>query len=176
MAIKDALLPEFDHEMASTRTLLERVPDGRGGWKPHTKSMSVGELAMHVAEMSAWPAMTLEQDELDFNPPGGTPYRTPGFETAAGLIAIFDANVKASRAALARATDEQFMQKWALKNGGVVLMSMPRAAVMRSFVLNHIIHHRGQLTVYLRLLDVPLPSIYGPTADLKQQGGAAGPT
>ena len=167
MAIKDALLPEFDHEMATTRTLLERVPDGRGDWKPHAKSMSLGELAMHVAEMWGWMAMTLEQDELDFNPPGATPYRTPKFENAAGLVAIFDANVKASREALARATDEQFGQHWALKNGGVVLMSMPRTAVVRTFVLNHVIHHRGQLTVYLRLLDVPLPSVYGPTADLK---------
>lgn len=167
MAIKDALLPEFDHEMATTRTLLARVPDDRGDWKPHAKSMSVGELAMHIGEVPTWLTMTLLQDEFDTNPPGGTPYRTPAFQGAGKLVEMFDANVKASREALARATDEQFMQGWSLKSGGTVHMSMPRVAVVRSFVLNHLIHHRGQLSVYLRLLDVPLPSIYGPTADLQ---------
>lgn len=167
MAIKDALLPEFDHEMATTRTLLARVPDDRGDWKPHAKSMSVGELAMHIGEVPTWLTMTLLKDEFDTNPPGGTPYRTPAFESAGKLVEMFDANVKAAREALARATDEQFMQGWSLKSGGAVLMSMPRVAVTRSFVLNHLIHHRGQLSVYLRLLDVPLPSVYGPTADLQ---------
>jgi uncharacterized damage-inducible protein DinB len=170
MAIKDALLPEFTQEMAVTRTVLERVPTDRADWKPHAKSMSLGELAMHLAEVPSWLGVTFGGSEFDTNPPGGTPYRSKAFTSTSALVAAFDANVVAGREALSHATDEQFMQPWALKSGGHVLMSMPRAAVVRGFVLNHLIHHRGQLSVYLRLLDVPLPSIYGPTADLKQFG------
>jgi uncharacterized damage-inducible protein DinB len=168
MAIKDALLPEFTQEMAVTRTVLERVPGDRVDWKPHAKSMSLGELAMHIAEVPSWLTMTLVQLEFDTNPPGGPAYRTPAFTTTGALVAAFDTHVTAAREALGRATDELFFQPWSLKSGGQVLMSMPRAAVARGFVLNHMIHHRGQLSVYLRLLDVPLPSIYGPTADMKQ--------
>ena len=170
MAIKDALLPEFTQEMAVTRTLLERVPGDRADWKPHAKSMSLGELAMHLAEVPSWLGVTFAGSEFDTNPPGGPPYRTPAFTNTSALVAGFDANVAAGREALSHAEDAAFMQPWALKSGGNVLMSMPRAAVVRGFVLNHLIHHRGQLSVYLRLLDVPLPSIYGPTADLKQFG------
>jgi len=154
VAIKDALLPEFTQEMAVTRTLLERVPAERADWKPHAKSMSLGELAMHVAEMPSLLRVTCGGSEFDTNPPGGTPYRTPAFTSTSALVAAFDANVASGREALSHAEDAVFMQPWALKSGGKVLMSMPRAVAVRGFVLNHLIHHRGQLSVYLRLLDV----------------------
>ena len=171
MAIKDALLPEFTQEMAVTRTVLERVPTDRADWKPHAKSMSLGELAMHIAEVPSWLGLAFGGSEFDTNPPGGPPYRTPAFTGTEcprrGLRRQRDGGARRARPTPA---DEQFGQPWALKSGGHVVMSMPRTAVVRGFVLNHLIHHRGQLSVYLRLLDVPLPSIYGPTADLKQFG------
>jgi uncharacterized damage-inducible protein DinB len=167
MAIKDALLPEFDHEMAVTRSLLARVPDDRADWKPHPKSMSVGQLAAHIAALPGWMDVTMNQGEFDMNPPGGSTFVPPTFQGAAKLAADFDAMLVGARAALAGATDERMMEPWSLKNGGAVQFTLPRAAVVRSFVLNHVVHHRGQLSVYLRMLDVPLPSIYGPTADTK---------
>jgi uncharacterized damage-inducible protein DinB len=168
MAIKDAVLPEFDQEMAVTRTLLERVPSGRGDWKPHAKSMPLGELAMHLAGLPSWLALAFGGDEFDTNPPGGPAFRTPAFTDTSTLVAAFDASVAAGREAISQAADDAFTTSWALKSGGHVVLSMPRSAVVRRFVLNHLFHHRGQLSVYLRLLDVPLPSIYGPTADMKQ--------
>jgi len=165
MSIANALLPEFDHEMSVTRTLLERVPDDRGDWKPHPKSMSVGQLAVHLANLPVWMSITLDQDEFDLHPPGGATWTTPPFEGAAKLVTWFDGNVARAREALARTTDGGFMESWSLKDGGAVRMTLPRVAVVRSFVLSHTIHHRGQLSVFLRLLDVPVPGIYGPTAD-----------
>lgn len=165
MTIAQSLLPEFDHEMETTRTLLERVPDAQGGWKPHPKSMTLGRLAVHLAELPGWALMALQQAELDLNPPGGPTYTPPRFESTAALLTLFNANVRNARAALAAATDAQMMVTWTLKNGGKTVFSLPRGAVFRSFVMNHGIHHRGQLSVYLRLQNVPLPSIYGPTAD-----------
>jgi len=167
MTIANALLPEFDHEMAVTRTLLERVPDDRGDWKPHAKSMSVSQLALHLANLPVWMSIALDKDEFDLNPPGGSSWKSPAFEGSQKLVAWFDGNVATAREALARTTDEGFMQSWSLKDGGVVRMTMPRIAVVRSFVLSHTIHHRGQLSVFLRLLDVPVPGIYGPTADTR---------
>jgi uncharacterized damage-inducible protein DinB len=165
MAIAESMLPEFDHETATTRTLLERVPEGKAAWKPHEKSMSLGQLAMHIANLPQWASITLERAEFDTNPPDGSRVTTPAFESAPNLLQFYDANVSAARALLARATDAEFMAPWTLKNGGKSLFSMPRVAVFRSFILNHAVHHRGQLSVYLRLLDVPIPNIYGPTAD-----------
>jgi uncharacterized damage-inducible protein DinB len=165
MAIAESILPEFDHETATTRTLLERVPADQVDWKPHTKSMSLGQLAMHIANLPVWASITLERKEFDTNPPGGTRVTTPLFESIAHLLESYDANVSAARALLARTTDGEFMVQWTLKNGGKSMFSMPRVAVFRSFVMNHAVHHRGQLSVYLRLLDVPIPNIYGPTAD-----------
>ena len=165
MAIAESILPEFDHETATTRTLLERVPAERAEWQPHVKSMSLGSLAMHIASLPNWATVTLERTEFDTNPPGGPRITTPAYESAARLLQIYDANVSAARALLARTTDGEFMVQWTLKSGGKSMFSMPRIAVFRSFVLNHAVHHRGQLSVYLRLLDVPLPNIYGPTAD-----------
>ena len=161
MAIVDALLPEFDHEIATTRKLLERVPDDRFDWKPHDKSMSLGQLASHVATLPSWGQMTMNQPEFDL----GGDFRQPEMKTHADLVSTFDRIAADTRAAMAGKSDAEFMAPWTLKHTGKTLFTMPKAAVMRSFVLNHLIHHRGQLSVYLRLNDVPLPSIYGPSAD-----------
>jgi uncharacterized damage-inducible protein DinB len=165
MAIAESILPEFDHETATTRTLLERVPAEKAEWKPHAKSMSLGQLAMHIANLPMWASITLERKEFDTNPPGGRPATGPSFQSSSHLLETYDANVSAARALIVRTTDGEFMVQWTLKNGGKSMFSMPRVAVLRSFVLNHAVHHRGQLSVYLRLLDVPIPNIYGPTAD-----------
>jgi uncharacterized damage-inducible protein DinB len=165
MAIAESILPEFDHETATTRTLLERVPEVRGSWKPHDKSMSLGELAMHIANIPVWASVTLERKDFDMNPAEGQQIMTPPFESSLQLLRTYDANVGAARTLVARTSDGEFMAQWTLKSGGKTLYSMPRVAVFRSFVLNHAVHHRGQLSVYLRLLDVPIPNIYGPTAD-----------
>jgi uncharacterized damage-inducible protein DinB len=164
MAIKDAILPEFDHEMATTRSLLERVPVD-ADWKPHAKSMTLGRLSAHVTELPYWGVTTMTTTELDFNPPGGQPYVSPTYQSTAQLVKLFDDNVAAARSAIAAASDADMMVNWSLKNGGQTVLTMPRVAVLRTFVMNHIIHHRAQLGVYLRLKDVPLPSTYGPSAD-----------
>jgi uncharacterized damage-inducible protein DinB len=165
MNIVETILPEFDHETATTRTLLERVPEAKADWKPHAKSMSIGHLAMHIANIPVWASRTLERKEFDVNPTDEPRIATPPFESLIHLLRTHDANVQAARALLTRATDGEFMVQWTLKSAGKPLYSMPRIAVFRSYVLNHAVHHRGQLSVYLRLLDVPLPNIYGPTAD-----------
>ena len=165
MAISDSLLPEFDHEVATTRSLLEIVPEAAAAWKPHEKSMTLGQLAAHVANIPGWVVSTMTSTELDFNPPGGTPWVEPTFDGTEALVNTLDKNIKAARAAISEASDDDMFIDWSLKNNGETLLTMPRVAVLRSFVMNHLIHHRGQLSVYLRLQDVPLPSIYGPTAD-----------
>ena len=154
-----SLLPEFDQEMATTRRLLERAPTDKGQWKPHPKSFSLGHLAQLVSWMPGWIANTVRQTELDLLKAPGY-----GYETTEALVSAFDQNVRESRAALETAKDADFDILWALKRGDMVLFSAPRRAVVRTHI-SHLIHHRGQLSVYLRLLDVPLPSIYGPTAD-----------
>ncbi len=161
MPIVDALLPEFDHEMTTTRKVLERVPEDKFDWKPHAKSFSLGALAAHVVALPAWGAETLTRSEVDIagsQPPAAPPSK-------AELVATFDTHGATTRSALAGKTDAELMATWTLKRGGKAIFSMPKANVLRSFVLNHLIHHRGQLSVYLRLLDVPVPSIYGPSAD-----------
>lgn len=164
MALADAFLHEFDHEMGVTRRLLERVPDGQFDWKPHDKSMSLGRLAEHVAEIpTTWVAGTIELGELDLDDGRPEGYRPPA--TRDELVAFFDRNVAAARAALAGRTDAELVAPWTLKQSGVVLFTMPKAAVLRSYAFNHIVHHRGQLSVYLRLCDVSVPPMYGPTAD-----------
>jgi len=165
MAIRDLLLPEFDQEMVLTRHVLERVPDGRGEWKPHEKSFPLAHLAQLVARLPAWVPMTTQRTELDIAPVGGS--ASPGYsiETTATLLADFDANVKIGRQALAVVTDEELLVPWTLKRGGQAVMTQPRYQILRAMVLNHIVHHRAQLGVYLRLLDVPVPQLYGPTAD-----------
>jgi uncharacterized damage-inducible protein DinB len=161
MSIADALLPEFDHEMVVTRTLLERVPDGKFDWKPHQKSMSLGQLSQHVANIPRWGTVTLGQSEFDL---AAEPPR-PDLSTRAEVLAVFDQHVRDARAALVGRGDGEMMAPWALKRGGTTIFSMPKAAVWRSFVMSHLIHHRAQLGVYLRMHDVPLPSMYGPSAD-----------
>jgi uncharacterized damage-inducible protein DinB len=165
MPIADMLLPEFDHEMAYTRKMLERVPDDKLGWKPHLKSMDLGALASHVATNAHWVAGMLASESFDFAPPGGPPYSVPRAGSKADLLAKFDQSAVEARAALAGATDQQLVQPWSLLAGGHTVFSMPRVACYRGMVMNHLIHHRGQLSVYLRLLDVPIPGMYGPSAD-----------
>jgi len=165
MPLSRSLLAEIDHENPSTRKLIDLVPDSRFAWRPHAKSMTIGELAAHLASLPTWFARVLDASELDLAPVLGTKFEVPGTWRRADVLARFDANWKSAREALARATDDHLMQPWTLKKGGTILATLPRTAALRSFVLSHSIHHRGQLTVYLRLLDVPLPGIYGPTAD-----------
>jgi len=161
MGMVDALLPEFDHEMTTTRKVLERVPEDRFDWKPHAKSFSLRDLAQHVATVPMWGSVTLNSAELDtaaMNP-------IPPVSNRAELLSMFDQNAAATRAALVDKSDAELMTPWALKRGTQTIFSMPRAMVWRSFVMSHLIHHRGQLSVYLRLNDTPVPSIYGPSAD-----------
>jgi len=165
MSISQSLLPEFDQEMASTRKTLERVPSDKFDWKSHEKSMAMGQLAGHIAEMCGWGTTTIKEESYDFAPVDGEPYKSPAINNTEELLAMFDKNVAEAREALANASDETLMQPWSLLNGGNALFTMPRIAVLRSFVMNHIIHHRAQLGVYFRLNDIPVPSVYGPTAD-----------
>jgi len=164
MSISQSLLPEFDQEMANTRKTLERVPDDKLGWKPHPKSMAMGDLAQHIATMVGWSVDTMAKDSFDVAP-GGQPYQPPKLGSRQEILSAFDNGVAKARAAIGGASDEQFMKPWSLLNNGKPMMTMPRIAVIRGFVMNHTIHHRAQLGVYLRLNDLPVPSIYGPSAD-----------
>ena len=159
MSIGQSMIPEFDQEMATTRRVLERVPSEKNTWKPHEKSFSIGHLAQLVARMPGWIPMTVNHSKLDLSQ--ATPY---SYETTAMLLDDFDRNVREARDALANVTDEQLHQPWALTMGERQLMTLPRGVVLRQNI-NHLVHHRAQLTVYLRLLDIPVPSVYGPTAD-----------
>lgn len=165
MAIKDMLLPEFEQEMATTRKTLERVPEGKPEFKPHDKSMTMARLAGHVAEIPMWATMTLTQDSIDMAPAGQPPMPPGTMTTRAQMLAEFDKNVAEARKALEGTCDETFLRPWSLLRGGQTLMTMPKIVVMRTFVMNHLIHHRAQLGVYLRLNNVPVPSVYGPSAD-----------
>ena len=164
MTIADALLPEFDREMGVTRRLLERLPDGQFGWQPHPRSMTLGRLSEHLAELPQWVGTAVRESGLDLAAARRPDEYQPPASRAA-VLAMFDANVTAARASLAGRTDGELMAPWTLRRGEHTVFTMPKAGVLRAFVLNHIIHHRGQLSVYLRLHDVPLPSIYGPSAD-----------
>jgi uncharacterized damage-inducible protein DinB len=161
MALNQAMLPEFDHEMANTRKSLERVPEDKSAWKPHDKSMTMGSLAAHLATINGWAEAIVAQDSFDVKdaPP------VPQLKSRAELLGLFDKNAASARKAIAGATDEQLMKPWSLLNQGKAIFTMPRVAVLRSFIMNHTIHHRAQLGVYLRLNNVPVPSIYGPSAD-----------
>jgi uncharacterized damage-inducible protein DinB len=165
LKITDALLPEFDQEIKTTRKCLERIPADKFGFKPHPKSFDMGSLAIHIATMLGWGVTTLESDSFDYAPVDGEPYVPPVAKTNADLLAMFDKNAADFRAALAATENDAMMKPWSLMAGGQVMFTMPRAAVLRGMIFNHIVHHRGQLSVYLRLCDIPVPSIYGPSAD-----------
>jgi uncharacterized damage-inducible protein DinB len=164
MALSQSLLPEFDQEMANTRKTLARVPEDKLDWRPHEKSMTMGGLATHLANLPSWAAHGINLDELDVAP-NGVPFRVEQIKSRAEALENFDRNVADARAAITGASDEHLFKPWSLLSNGRTIMTMPRVAVLRSFVMNHMIHHRAQLGVYLRLNDIPVPSVYGPTAD-----------
>jgi uncharacterized damage-inducible protein DinB len=168
MTISETLLPEFDQEMGNTRKTLERVPDDRFDWKPHPKSMPMGNLANHLATIPNWASITVNTDSLDLAPPDGSEYPREIATSQKQLLELFDRKTAEARAAIAGTTDEHLMKPWSLLMGGKTMMTLPRAAVLRSFVMNHTIHHRAQLGVYLRLNDISVPGMYGPSADEKE--------
>lgn len=165
MSLSQALLPEFDHEMAGLRSVLARIPADRFDFRPHPKSFTLGQLGHHLATVPAWAAGTLATTELDFASPEVKAMMPPPATSPAELLAVFDRGAAQAREALARTSDADFAAVWTGRNGDRTVFALPRLAVLRSFVLNHAIHHRGQLTVYLRLLDLPVPALYGPSAD-----------
>lgn len=166
MNIIDALIQEFQQESATTRKVLERVPTELFGWKPHEKSMTMGQLASHLAENLSWAEGTMKEDVWIMDMATYKPYAAANTKE---LLAKFDENLANALDAMKGASDEHMMKMWAMKTpDGNTIFSMPRVVVIRSFVLNHTYHHRGQLTVYLRLKDIPLPQVYGPTADETQ--------
>ncbi len=172
MTIGQMMLGEFDQEMQNTRKTLERCPDEKWNWKPHEKSGTVGWLAGHIATMPGWVAMTINTQELDYAPVDGPSYQPPKIENKRALLTELDKNVAEARAALASVSDAEMMKGWKLLAGGKEIFTMPRVACIRGMVMNHIIHHRAQLTVYYRLLGVPVPGLYGPSADEGQPGAA----
>jgi uncharacterized damage-inducible protein DinB len=164
MSLGQRFLAEFDHEAISTRKALERLPDGHFDFKPHERSASLAELAAHIANIGNWGASTCTKSEIDLAASGISVRPVPP-TSAAEAVAAWDKNAEAFRAALAQVTDVQMAELWTLRMGDQVIFSQPRAGVLRGFVMSHMIHHRGQLSVYLRLLNVPVPSMYGPSAD-----------
>ena len=164
MTMKEIFMEQLEAEAGRTRRALERVPEGRDEWKPHEKSMPFGSLATLVAGMPSWLPMIINQDELDLSPPGGSNYRPPPLRTSPELVQSLDKGVAAARDALRGATEEHLMKPWKLLVGGKVVDEKPRHIVIRD-TFAHLAHHRGQLTVYLRLNDAPVPAIYGPSAD-----------
>ena len=165
MTYAETILPEFDQEMASTRKVLERIPDDKLDWQAHPKSHTIGWNANHVAELPNWLVVTLTTPSLDVAPVGGQPYQSPKLTSRREILDLFDRNVAAGRKALAAVKDEEMGKTWSLLKAGQPIFSMPRAAVVRSVVLNHIIHHRAILCVYLRLNNIPVPGMYGPSGD-----------
>jgi uncharacterized damage-inducible protein DinB len=163
MPIAQALLPEFDYEMATTRKMIDRFPEDKVEWRPHETCMTLGRLAGHMSELAGWVVPTVNQDELVLDPS----YEPNVMKSRAETLKQFDENVKASRAAIAGASDETLMKPWSLVAGGKTVMTMPKVAVLRSFVMNHMIHHRGQLAAFYRIAGVQIPSIYGPSKDEK---------
>lgn len=161
MAIAASMIPEFKLEMANTRRLLERLPEGKDDWRPHAKSYTLGQLSRHIVDTVGWFTYTMQSEGIDFAQP------MPRQELSGrdALLALFDRLVPEAEGAIAGASDDAMMQQWTARAGEHVVFTVPRAGVLRSMCMNHLIHHRGQLTVYLRELDVPLPGLYGPSAD-----------
>lgn len=173
MTIGQSMLAEFDQEMENTRKVLERVPDEKWGWKPHEKSGTVGWLVGHLATLPGWATMTIQTEELDYAPVGGPAYQPPKIDNRKEALTNFEKECREARAALVAVSDQEMLKGWKLLAGGKEVFTLPRIACIRGFVMNHLIHHRGQLTVYFRLLGVPVPGLYGPSAD-EQQSNAAG--
>ena len=161
MALNQALLPEFDHEMQTTRRTLERVPEDKLTWKPHEKSMTMGELATHLATINGWAEAILGTESFDVS----TAPPNPQLKSRSELLAAFDKSVASARKAMEKASDAELMKPWSLISAGKTVFTLPRVAVLRRFIFSHSIHHRGQFSVYLRLNNVAVPSIYGPSAD-----------
>lgn len=169
MSFSQSLLPEFDAEMKSTRKILECVPDGKLDYQPHPKSMTIARLATHIAELPGWTGPTVDLEVLEIP----SDYKPHIAGSRAELLEIFDKGVAEARPKIEATSDEKWQQMWSLKFGGHVVLTMPRAAVMRSVIMNHLIHHRAQLGVFLRLNDVAIPGMYGPSAD-ESMAAAAG--
>lgn len=160
--MNQALIAELKMEGASTRKMLERVPADKSTWKPHDKSMAMGRLATHVAELSSWVTMTMNTAELDFATWEYKPFVPASNEE---LVAYHDEKIAEAIAALEKASDADFGAMWTMRRGENVFFTLPKAVVLRTWAYNHMVHHRGQLSVYLRLLDIPVPGMYGPSAD-----------
>jgi uncharacterized damage-inducible protein DinB len=159
------ILPEFDHEMANTRKVLERLPDDKWDWRAHPRSNTIGWNANHIAEIPGWVQAVLGAEAFDIHPLGGQRYQSPRLPNRQQVLELFDRNVAEARRALAAVTDADVAQMWSLREQGQTLMSLSRAAAIREFVLNHLIHHRAHLCVYLRMNDIPVPGMYGPSGD-----------
>jgi uncharacterized damage-inducible protein DinB len=168
MTLNEALLPEFDRETANTRKMLERIPEEKLEWTPHDKSMSFVGLATHLANLPSWTVLAIEKDNFDVAPRDAEPPRQSPVASVTEALAMFDKNVADARTAIENASDDQFLTLWSLLAGGNIVFTLPRIDVIRNLVMNHLIHHRAQLGLYLRLNDVPVPAMYGPTADEKE--------
>ncbi|QDT32577.1 DinB family protein [Thalassoglobus polymorphus] len=165
MSIAESILPEFQQEMAGTRKVLERIPEDKLDWKAHPKSNTIGWVASHLVEISSWVEGTLTKDSWDINPVDGEPHSSQTFTSCQKILEQFDANVAAAIERIKATPDEEFPKSWSLLSGGQTLLTMPKAGVIRTWVLNHTIHHRAHLCVYLRLNDIPVPGMYGPSGD-----------
>jgi uncharacterized damage-inducible protein DinB len=165
MTIAETILPEFDQEMANTRKVLERLPDDKLDWQPHPKSHTIGWNANHVADIVHWLDVVLSTTSIDIAPVGGPPYELPKLASRQEILDLFDRNVAAARKAIAEVKDEDMRHLWTLSRAGQPIFTMPRSGVFRGMILNHLIHHRAHLCVYLRLNDVPVPGMYGPSGD-----------
>jgi uncharacterized damage-inducible protein DinB len=165
MAYAETALPEFNQEMANTRKVLERVPDDKLDWQPHPKSHTIGWNANHLANLPEWLVHALTTPSLDVAPVGAEPYKMPHLASRAEILQAFDRNIAAAREAIMAATDQDMNTPWTLSRAGNAIFTMPRSAVVRTVVLNHMIHHRAILCVYLRLNDIPVPGMYGPSGD-----------
>ena len=165
MTYAETLLPEFDQEMANTRKVLERIPEDKLDWRAHPKSNTIGWNANHLADLVNWLAQALTRPSLDVAPVGGEPYPFPKLTSRREILDLFDQNVAAARTAITALRDEEMVQMWTLLRAGQPIFTMPRAAVVRGVVLNHLIHHRAHLCVYLRLNGIPVPGMYGPSRD-----------
>jgi uncharacterized damage-inducible protein DinB len=162
MPLNESFLGELQHEAKLTRTMLERVPEDKLSWKPHEKSMSMGQLSSHIAEIPGWTTTTIEDDELDF---AKSDYKPVEITSREQLLKMFDDNIAKAIESLKKTNDETLMGNWKMRSGEQIFFDMPRTQVLRGFILNHGVHHRGQMSVFLRLNNIPLPQVYGPTAD-----------